>query len=210
MENIIQQQFINYTQLLAIIDSGKFQEQLAKWYLQIIENGVVSFVTQEGVKMSIIGKDYNTKPTDLNEIKRNCDIFDKLLDPKNEDKIRNELVIPITSIIYPIIKQVLLIFRYILLFVILLSFIFNSLIKYIKIFRIEFNIPLNQSLNLTSTNSFQQKVIGDYLYLSSLMDETKVKKGKTEVDVVTFVGLIYNCLIRMTCECKTSYKHWSQ
>ncbi|BFU23888.1 hypothetical protein CL6EHI_073280 [Entamoeba histolytica] len=190
MENIIQQPFINYTQLLAIIDSGKFQEQLAKWYLQIIENGVVSFVTQKGVKMSIIGKDYNTKPTDLNEIKRNCDIFDKLLDPKNEDKIRNELVIPITSIIYPIIKQVLLIFRYILL--------------------IEFNIPLNQSLNLTSTNSFQQKVIGDYLYLSSLMDETKVKKGKTEVDVVTFVGLIYNCLIRMTCECKTSYKHWSQ
>ena len=107
--------------------------------------------------------------------------------------MKRELVHPLLDKIYPVIDSILLNFKYILL---------NQV-----------NIPIEQQLTLTtiSNNSFGQKIVGDYLYLQSLKDESKIQTSKSrDVNVVTFIGLIYNCLIRMSYECKSCYKHWSK
>ena len=193
MNKIIQKEQIGYTELLKLIDEGKLQESIAKWYLDLIETEVTNYVKEKGVDITCIGLDYNNRPKNISILKQNTEILDTLLHSDNDNILRSEIVTPLINKIYPIIDSILLTFKYILL---------N-----------EFDIPITQQLTLTSLsdNPFGQKIIGDYLYLLSLKDESKIQNTKRkDVNVVTFVGLIYNCLIRMSYECKTCYKHWSK
>ena len=196
MNKIIPQERIGYTELLQLIDNGRFQESTAKWYLELIETEVTQYVKEKGVDINYIGHDYNTKPKDINIMKKNTEILESILNINNDEVLKQELINPLINKIYPVIDSILLTFKYILL---------N-----------QYNIPIQQELSLTliENNSFGQKIIGDYLYLYSLKDESKIeisKSSKTrDVNVVTFIGLIYNCLIRMCYECKSCYKHWSK
>ncbi|ELP83463.1 hypothetical protein EIN_376080, partial [Entamoeba invadens IP1] len=54
------------------------------------------------------------------------------------------------------------------------------------------------------------KMLLDYIYLNSLLDESKIKSArKNDVNNLTFVGLIFNYLVRLNYECQSSLTHWS-
>lgn len=74
----------------------------------------------------------------------------------------------------------------------------------------EYHVDITVKGNLLHENPMACKLSGDYFYILSLLDESKAYGTKTNVDVVTFVGLIYNCLVRMSYECHSVVDHWAK
>ncbi|KAL7721937.1 Uncharacterized protein QTN25_000724 [Entamoeba marina] len=165
MESVIGKDTVGYSELLTMIDEGVLQNKLAAWYTSLIEDNVMEYLVKEGYDPHAVSKDYiNQKPKDVTRIEQNNDLLTSLLKQENEQLLYDQLIRPLTKKIYPVVKDIILVFH----------------------------------------------SLGDYLYLVSLLDETKVRGKKANVDVVTFVGLIYGFLIRLSYECKTCMTHWNR
>ncbi|KAL7716746.1 Uncharacterized protein QTN25_005708 [Entamoeba marina] len=186
MESVIGKNTIGYSELLITIRDGILQNKLASWYTSLIEDNVMEYLVKEGYDPHAVSKDYiNQKPKDVARIEQNNDLLTSLLKQENEQLLYEQLIRPLTKKIYPVVNDIILVFQ------------MNIIYHYHNKFH-----PHKLLLN--------QDFLGDYLYLVSLLDETKVRGKKADVDVVTFVGLIYGFLIRLSCECQTCMTHWNR
>ncbi|KAL7716745.1 Uncharacterized protein QTN25_005708 [Entamoeba marina] len=182
MESVIGKNTIGYSELLITIRDGILQNKLASWYTSLIEDNVMEYLVKEGYDPHAVSKDYiNQKPKDVARIEQNNDLLTSLLKQENEQLLYEQLIRPLTKKIYPVVNDIILVFRY--------------------IFLNEYHIPLSQQISSSQTSS--QSGLFGRLFIS-------FRGKKADVDVVTFVGLIYGFLIRLSCECQTCMTHWNR
>ena len=108
----------SYDEILEMIEKGEFQSELAKWYLAFIESEVMNYLIQHGYDKSGESNNYtHQRPSNIQSVQNNYNLLNRLLSKENEEVLTNELIKPLTNIIYPKITDVLTMFRLILKFV---------------------------------------------------------------------------------------------